>query len=95
MTQMHEWINVVFHVSSESCQYLENMECNINVALNCKNEIFNCKDELLNRRNEIKIKYDNFSIFGEKLIWVYNSNRSNILNINTPTQIFQVWPQHF
>ncbi len=57
---------MAFHVRTKSGRYSENMECETNVALDRKNEILDRKDELLDRRNEIKIKHDNFSIFGEK-----------------------------
>ena len=72
---MHKRIKVVFYVRTKSRQYTENMKCEINVALNHKNEIIdrkdklhNCKDELLDCMNEIKIKQDYFSIFGENKI---------------------------
>ena len=72
VTQMHERINVAFHVRTKNGRYTENMKCETNVALDHKNEIIDRKDELHNRRdelldcmNEIKIKHDYFSIFGE------------------------------
>ncbi len=77
---MHEWINVAFHVRTKSGRYSENMECETNVALD---RILDRKDELLERRNEIKIKHDNFSIFGEKCMWVRNSSRSGVPDFNS------------
>ena len=50
---------MAFHVRTKNGRYTENMKCETNVALDCKNEI-------LDRRDELKIKHDYFSIFGEK-----------------------------
>ena len=50
---------MTFHILTKKSCYMKNIEYEINVALNYKNEIINCKDE-------IKIKYNNFLIFGEK-----------------------------
>ena len=54
IAQMHEWINVAFHVRTKSGQYTENMKCVTNVALDRKSEMLDRKYKLLNPREELK-----------------------------------------
>ena len=50
VTQMHERINMAFHVWTKNGRYTENLKCETNMALDCKNEILDRRDELLDRR---------------------------------------------
>ena len=78
IAQMHEWINVAFHVRTKIGRYTENMKCETNVALDRKHEMIGRKHEIFDRSNQKKIKHDDFSIIGGKWMWVRNSNRIGV-----------------
>ena len=71
VAQVHEWIDVAFHVRTIGEPWTR-------YKWGARSQAWNNQSE----ENQTKIKHDDFSMIGGKWMWVHNSNRSGVPDFN-------------